>query len=584
MLTSRHLLLLLILCSAGSAQTLRELANERGITFGAAVEPAYFNEVPFAATLTREFNMVEAENAMKFGPIHPGVSAYNFAPSDAIRNFAQTNEMEMRGHVLVWHNQNAPWVEGITDPAQLSAALRDHIRAVVGRYAGQIYAWDVVNEAFNDGTAGTLRNSLWYNQPGIGLTGTGYIEQAFRWANEADPNALLFYNDYSAEHVNAKSDAVYRMAQDFVARGVPMHGIGFQVHFEHTTGNIASVEANIKRLTDLGLQVHITELDVRIPVDSAGNATAADLAAQAQVYRQVVAACLKFPLCTSIQTWGVGDRHSWIPGFFPGRGAALLFDTNYAPKPAYAAVKEAFQTVPPTIRAAGVANAASYQADAVAPGEILVIFGPTYGPAALTGVQLDSNGRVPTEWANTRVFFNGVPAPIVYSKVGQVSVIVPFSVATSRTVQIEYQYKGLRSAPITMDVVPTKPGLFTLDASGLGQGAILDSSYRLNSQANPARKGDVVLLFATGGGVMNPALSDGQVVSSLPLPVPVARTTARIGGVDCPVHFIGGAPGLVAGALQLNVQIADGVPSGQQPVEITIGEAKSQRSVTLWVQ
>jgi endo-1,4-beta-xylanase len=247
--------------------------------------------------------------------------------------------MAVRGHTLVWHNQNAAWLTGGNfTPAHLAGILHDHIRTVVGRYAGQIYAWDVVNEAFNQD--GTLRKTIWFDTPGIGLEGTAYIEQAFRWAHEADPRALLFYNDYGAEGINAKSDAIYAMARDFKSRGVPINGIGLQMHLTANPASVESMEANIRRITDLGLQVQYTELDVRLPVES-GRANDDSLATQARIYADLVSLCLKFKLCTAIQTWGFTDAHSWIPGQYPGLGAGLEFDAEYQPKPAYRAVASA---------------------------------------------------------------------------------------------------------------------------------------------------------------------------------------------------------------------------------------------------
>ena len=273
----------LALSTALLAQPLRDLAAQRLIHIGAAVDPQYFGETAYAATLSREFNQVEPENAMKFGPIQPGPTTYFFNDADAIVSFAQAHNMAVRGHNLVWDQQNPTWLtSGNYTPTQLSAILLGHINTVVGRYAGELYAWDVVNEAFNDGD-GTLRSTIWSDSPGIGLPGTAYIEQAFNWAHAADPQARLFYNDYSAEGINAKSDAIYKMAQDFTARGVPIHGVGLEMHF--TTGNssLSGIESNIQRLIALGLEVQITELDVRLPVDSSGNATVADLATQAQI-------------------------------------------------------------------------------------------------------------------------------------------------------------------------------------------------------------------------------------------------------------------------------------------------------------
>ncbi len=566
-----------------TAQTLRQLADQRGIRIGAAADPAHSNEISYTATLSREFNQLEPENTMKFGPLHPGPTTYNFGPPDSLVSFARANNMAVRGHTLVWHNQNPSWLtNGSYNSAQLSSILKDHIDAVVGHYAGQVYAWDVVNETFNDN--GTLRSTIWSDSPGIGLTGTAYIEQAFRWARAADPQALLFYNDYSAELVNSKSDAIYRMAQDFKSRGVPLDGIGLQMHLTTNTGSLASMESNIKRITDLGLQVHITELDVRLPVDSSGNAAASALATQAQIYHDIVALCLKYPLCTVIQTWGFTDKYSWIPGTFPGMGAGLEFDSSYRPKPAYHSMRDALATSPPVISAAGLVNAASYAGAAVSPGEILVLFGASFGPPSLTLSQADARGTLPLQLSGTRLLFDGIPAPVIYSRVGQMSAIAPFSLAGKQTTQVQYEYQGLGSNTVSLSVAPAVPGLFTLDMSGQGAGAILDASYRLVSQTNPAHGGDVIILFATGGGVTNPPSEDGRILPADPLLLVTALVSVRIGGLECPVQYAGGAPRLVAGVLQINVQVAPGVPSGRQPVVVTIGNATSQPGVTVWVQ
>ena len=332
-----------LLCSAAAiAQPLRALADRRGIKVGAAVNPSRLTEAAYAETLAREFNQAEPENAMKFGPIHPGASSYNFGPADAVVDFAIAHKMVARGHTLVWHKQNPPWLTGGGLTAgQLSETLAEHVRTVVGRYAGKVYGWDVVNEAFNDN--GTLRSTIWYDQPGIGAPGTGYIERAFRWAQSADPKAVLFYNDYGAEAVNAKSDAIYAMAKDFKARRVPIDGVGMQMHFTLKAPAMESIEANLKRIVELGLEVQITELDVRVPVDAAGAASETDLAKQAQIYRDVTALCRKYPKCTAIQTWGFTDKYSWIPRTFPGTGAALIFDASYGMKAAYAAMAGALR-------------------------------------------------------------------------------------------------------------------------------------------------------------------------------------------------------------------------------------------------
>jgi endo-1,4-beta-xylanase len=323
----------LICCAPAFGQPLRDLADARHFKIGTAVNPSALANEDYAKTLAREFNQVEPENAMKFGPIHPAADTFNFGPADQVVAFAREHKMAVRGHTLVWHNQNPAWIREL-DPEHLAAAMHDHIRGVVGHYAGQVYAWDVVNEAFNDD--GTPRKTVW-------SVNEGYIEQAFRWAHEADPKAILFYNDYSAEAMNPKSDAIYKMVSDFKKRGVPIGGVGLQTHFTKKGQPIEQIEANIKRLTDLGLEVQYTELDIRLPIDDKGAATAEDLDLQAKMYGQLFATCLKFPKCTAIQVWGFTDRYSWIRGTYRGFGAALPFDADYKPKPAYNAIAAALK-------------------------------------------------------------------------------------------------------------------------------------------------------------------------------------------------------------------------------------------------
>ena len=161
---------------------------------------------------------------------------------------------------------------------------------------------------------------------------------------------------------------------------------------------------------------------------------------------------------------------------------------------------------------------------------------------------------------------------------------MPFEIAGQATTQVQYEYQGILSNAVSVPVKPTTPALFTLDSSGTGPGAILDSAYQANSLANPVRKGDALLLFATGGGVTTPVSVDGQIALTAPFPLVAAKTTVSIGGVDCPVIYSGGASGLVAGAVQVNVIVSADVPSGVQPIVVTIGDRSSPPGVTVVVQ
>jgi endo-1,4-beta-xylanase len=327
------------------SQTLREAAAKSGILVGTAVRPEQLTEPGYAATLAREFNMLEPENALKWESIHPGPDTFDFAAGDRLVDFAIAHQMKVRGHTLVWHQQNPPWLtKEQRTPEQLAHILEQHIKTVVGHYRGKVFAWDVVNEAFDEGkNEGKLRSTLWREQPGIGLANRGYsyIEQCFRWAHAADPDALLFYNEAGAEAMNRKSDAIYAMVKDFRTRSVPIDGVGLQMHIFNLHPDVGSISANIARLTALGVQVHITELDVALPVDADGNAQNADLQAQANVYHEIASACLSHKGCSAIQTWGFTDKYSWIGWFSKHtKGAALLFGREYQVKPSY----EAFRT------------------------------------------------------------------------------------------------------------------------------------------------------------------------------------------------------------------------------------------------
>jgi len=347
-----------------SAQlTLRQAAGGR-VLMGAAAEAGELPWVPdplqdeaYAATLGAQYSMLSPENALKWPIVHPSPDAYNFTFGDEIVAFAKDRAIQVRGHNLCWYMDNPGWLTDFAltaSPADMAQRLQSHIQTVVGHYRGQVFAWDVVNEAVSDAATGIgtdLRDSLWYNQPGIGLSGTGYIEQAFRWARAADPDALLFYNDYGIEDAGPKFEAVYQMVRDFVVRGVPIDGVGMEMHLD-TTGypSTAGLTENIQRLTGLGLQVHITEMDVRLPVDGNGDASALDLQAEAQTYQRILGVCLAVPGCTALQTWGFSDAHSWIPQYYPGFGEALPFDGNYGAKPAFRALIETLQT-PAALRA-----------------------------------------------------------------------------------------------------------------------------------------------------------------------------------------------------------------------------------------
>ena len=338
----RSAILLGTITGVCGAQSLRQEADSAGVLVGAAVRPHLLSEKAYSSILAREFNMVEPEDALKWPALRPDAATFDFHQSDEVVRFAQNHQMKVRGHCLVWDHDNPDWLtKGTFTTRQLSHILHNHITQVMKHYKGQVFAWDVINEATDEN--GNVRNSIWYNQPGIGFDkrGRAYIERVFRWAHKADPQALLFYNEAEGEGLNRKSDAIYAMMKNFKRRKVPIDGVGLQMHIPALDMDIRAITANITRLTALGLQVHITELDVSLPVDSDGAASPDHLLRQASVYGAIVRACLNSPGCSAIQTWGFTDKYSWIGSHSRHtRGAALPFDASYQPKAAWRALRD----------------------------------------------------------------------------------------------------------------------------------------------------------------------------------------------------------------------------------------------------
>ncbi len=282
----------------------------------------------YVRTLLREFNAITPENAMKWEPVHPTERGWNLGPADQLVEFAEAHGLRVHGHTLVWHRQLPPWLGAAPAPARMARVLAAHVETLVGRYAGRLASWDVVNEAVGDG--GRLRRTVF-----LRALGPGYLAEAFRLAHAADPGARLYYNDSGAEGGGRKSDAVYALVRRLVDQGVPVHGVGLQMHLDAAAGRPApdAIAANVARLTAHGLTVRISEMDVR--VRRVRRRRHEDpLAVQCAVYHDAIAACAGSPGFAGVTFWGVTDSHSWIDTRF-GEDDPLLFDADYAPKPAY---------------------------------------------------------------------------------------------------------------------------------------------------------------------------------------------------------------------------------------------------------
>jgi endo-1,4-beta-xylanase len=308
--------------SAAAATTLKAAAVADGRYFGTALTDGNLSDSTLLGVADAQFDMVTPGNEMKWDTTEPSNGSYNFGPGDQIVSYAASHGMRVRGHNLVWQNQLPSWVSSLPSN-QVQGAMEAHITTEVTHYKGEVYSWDVVNEPFNGD--GSFVADAFYN-----AMGSGYIADALRTAHAADPNAKLYLNDYNIEGENAKSNAMYNLAQSLLAQGVPLGGIGFESHF--IVGQVPSdMQANMQRVANLGLDVAVTELDDRIQLP----ASSAALQQQATDYGNVVKDCLAVSRCVGVSQWGVGDPDSWIPGTFPGYGAATMFDQNYQPKPSF---------------------------------------------------------------------------------------------------------------------------------------------------------------------------------------------------------------------------------------------------------
>lgn len=288
-------------------------------------------------TYSDNFNAFTPENVMKMESLQPQQGVFDFSKSDAMVAFGASRGLRMRAHTLVWHNQLPDWVRRdsqLRSRQEMIDIMTEHIRTVMTHYRGKFAEWDVVNEAVaEDGALGAA--SPWYER-----IGPEYVEIAFRAARSADPSAKLFYNDDGLGQPGRRQDGVYRLVRDLKAKGL-IDGVGFQSHISNTYYlDTPVLVTSLNRFASLGLQVAITEADVRIHVDSPPMSYADSLQLQRDRYARLAAACHQVSACTSFTVWGISDRDSW----FGADQAPLLFDTNFAKKPAYDAVVRTLAT------------------------------------------------------------------------------------------------------------------------------------------------------------------------------------------------------------------------------------------------
>ncbi|KAL8281731.1 hypothetical protein RB597_009439 [Gaeumannomyces tritici] len=314
---------------------LHELARAAGkLYFGTAVDNPEINNSGYRPILGNkaDFGFITAGNTQKWQFTEPQQGRFDYGQGDAIASFAKSNGQMLRCHTLVWHNQLPGWVSsGNWNRDSLTRVINTHISNVAGHYAGQCYAWDVVNEALEDN--GSFRNSVFYR-----VLGTDFLPIAFKAAAAADPKAKLYYNDYNIEQAGNKQRQALAIVDIIKRGGARIDGVGLQGHFiVGQTGSRDQLASVLNQFVAKGVDVAYTEVDVRhssLPTNSQA------LQRQADDYGSIVSACLAVQRCVGITIWGASDAYSWVPSTFPGQGDATLLDRNLNPKPAYNRVRD----------------------------------------------------------------------------------------------------------------------------------------------------------------------------------------------------------------------------------------------------
>lgn len=329
---------------------LRDYAARAGLSIGVAVNQWKCNLSSATdaktATIGEQFNLVVAENEMKIDATEPSQGNFSLGSAWNLINFAENKGCDVRGHVLVWHQQVAQWISSDGkkndkkwSKEQLTGIMQNHINGVAGALKGHVREWDVVNECLDDDQsvvwsnpdAYKLRTSVWHT-----VLGEDFLEQAFRMAHEADPDALLFINDYGVEFMGQpKAEAYFNLVKKLVEKGVPIHGVGFQCHLNSGQVDARKLKENIRRYNDLGLICAITELDIEQNNPGSGDAARR----QAEDYCALLLAALTEPNCSTALIWGLCDPDSWR------NNNPLIYDGSVKPKEAYYAVHAALRTL-----------------------------------------------------------------------------------------------------------------------------------------------------------------------------------------------------------------------------------------------
>ncbi|KAG8157142.1 hypothetical protein KVR01_013132 [Diaporthe batatas] len=402
---------LALVAATGANAQLHQLAVAAGLKyFGTATDNPELDDTAYTAILNdaTEFGQITVGNTQKWDTVEAQQGVFSYTKGDVIVDLAEKNSQVVRCHNLAWYNQLPSWVSsGSWTNETLIDVLENHITNEVEHYKGQCYSWDVVNEGISDNGDGSFRDVVFYK-----VIGEAYFPIAFAAAAAADPDAKLYYNDYSLEYSGAKTDAALKIVDIVKGAGAKIDGVGFQGHFiVGSTPSAKDLAAVMEKFTAKGLEVAFTELDVRhasVPADAAA------LEKQVTDYVNIVQACVQVEGCVGLTLWDYTDKFSWVPSTFAGAGEACLYDENLSRKPVWTSVSAALAAagtggvVPSSSAASTAAAVATGGASAAAPvvgasGSAAQSVAPTAPAAAATQVSPTSSveAAAPTSTGKT---------------------------------------------------------------------------------------------------------------------------------------------------------------------------------------
>ncbi|MFW5767995.1 MAG: endo-1,4-beta-xylanase [Bacteroidota bacterium] len=341
----------LVLFACQPSQSPSGLKDSASFPVGTAIRPNQLtNDSSMQAIVNKDFNSITLENSMKMYAVHSSENEYNWEHVDEVVNYTQQNNLRLHGHAFIWHAGTPDWIHEMEpDSAMLDKIMEEYILTYGKRYKGKVAGWDVVNEAVLD-SSGDFRESIWYE-----TMGEAYIARAFELAHKADPDAVLFYNDFNIERDTVKLHATLRMIEKLKDQNVPISGLGFQMHIRMDTDE-ETIEYALKKAAETGLQIHLSEIDIIFNKhdDTPGGGvqvhdelTEEMLQAQAEKYQWLAEAYVRNVPSDQrygMTVWGFSDKYSWIPSFFDIDDWPCIYDSEMNPKPAYYGFMKGLET------------------------------------------------------------------------------------------------------------------------------------------------------------------------------------------------------------------------------------------------